>query len=63
MPKEAPNPCCREEHNLGVPITPNPEKPEFTYRICVVCRARHFILYAEPGEIGLMGTFLGKQAN
>lgn len=63
MPKEAPNACCRDDWNLGRPITMNPEKPELTYRICLVCRARHFILKAEPGVLGLEGALLGKQAN
>lgn len=60
MPKEAPNACCRDEWNLGSLITPNPEKPELTYRICLVCRARHFLLRADPGVIGLKGASMGR---
>jgi hypothetical protein len=48
MPKNA---CCEDAANLVVKT--DPERPELTIRVCQVCGARHFVLKAEPGVLGL----------
>jgi hypothetical protein len=48
MPKK---PCCEDAANLKANV--DPDRPSLTIHVCQVCGARHFVLKAEPGMIGV----------
>lgn len=49
--------CCQEEAgNLGE--SQKTTNKAITFRVCSVCKCRHFELVAEPGIVGLTGRGL-----
>lgn len=48
--------------NAGQSETPNPEKPELTFRRCLVCKRRHFEMVADTGRLGAQGAPVGGRA-
>ena len=50
------NDCCNNERNLAL-LTENGH----TFRKCIVCGCRHFIIQADIGSLKWVGKDLGKK--